>query len=723
MAPMTWMPAWLEGVVERERERLVLWLPVFVGIGCGWYLSLSAEPSPWPALAVLIGALASAMLLRHHMLAAGGAAVIAAVALGFALGCWRTDRMAAPILEKPLTGVAVSGRVAAIQTTETGRRLVLDRLAIAELAPAAMPAAIRLSVRQLPAGLSIGDRVAVRARLLPPPPPVAPGAFDFQRFLYFARIGATGQAFGTPVIQAKSDESFDLVMARLREAIGRRIAESLAGDTGAIATALVNGDQTGISPETMKEMRDSGLAHLLSISGLHIGLVAGFVLAAVRGFLALVPPLALRLSTRKLAAGAALVAIAGYTLLAGTDNVPVVRSFVMGGLVLLAIMADRNPFSLRLVAASVLVVLVVAPEALAGPSFQMSFAAVTALIAGYEVLREPMARWRSGGGLPARAGLWLGGMVYTSVLATVATAPFSAYHFQTVAILGLFANLAAIPISGLVVMPAAVIGLLLVPLGLDGFAFAVMGWGIELIQVVAGAVAAWPGAVLRVPAIPPAALALLALGGLWLCLWRTGWRLLGLAPILAGVLIALAAPVPDLLIAPEGGLMAVRQGDALYLSRASPSRLVLENWQGRLGARLAGRFAQAPDTACDAQGCLWKADWGNVSFPRSAGALAEDCGTARLIVADLYAGRACRAPGGLFVDRARLHGVGAIAIYLDGPVARVVSDRDLRGQRPWIPRWPDQGLPQRQAGTGPALVRAGMPASSGAAAPQDDLEP
>ena len=269
----------------------------------------------------------------------------------------------------------------------------------------------------------------------------------------------------------------------------------------------------------MEAMRASGLAHLLAISGLHIGLVTGVLFFAIRGILAALEPIALRFAIKKWAALGALLGAFAYLLVTGA-TVPTQRAFLMAAMVLSAIMLDRTAISMRLVAWAALIVLLIAPESLLGASFQMSFAAVIALVAGYEAVRVPFGRWRAHGGWWRLPLIYLLGVGLTTIIAGSATTPFVIFHFNRFSAFGLAANLLAVPVTALWIMPWATVAYILMPLGLEGVALAPMGWGIEAVIAIAREVAGWPGSVTLVPAMPVSGIALVAAGGLWLCLWR-----------------------------------------------------------------------------------------------------------------------------------------------------------------------------------------------------------
>jgi competence protein ComEC len=388
----------------------------------------------------------------------------------------------------------------------------------------------------------------------------------------------------------------------------------------------------------------------------------------------------------------------GYLFLVGA-TVPTQRAFLMIFLALIAVIMDRNPISLRLVAAAAFAVLLAAPESLLSASFQMSFAAVTALVAGYEVVASRRERAFAERGAGRRIALYLGGVALTSVIAIAATTPFAIYHFNRMALYGLLANLIAVPLTAFWIMPWAVIAFLLLPLGLEALALAPMGWGIEGMIGTAKSVAGLPGAVLPVRAMPLFGLGLVVLGGLWLCLWRQSWRLAGLAAVAIGLLGSTLARPPDLLASGNGKLLAVRGPDgALWLSSTRRERFTSENWLRRAGLDAgSGRpwplegEALGGRLSCDSLGCIYRSGGQVIALVRDPRALIDDCSVATVLISVVPVGKRCSGPA-VVIDRFDLWRAGAHALWLEADGPRVERVNDRPGSRPWAPR---RGAPRR----------------------------
>jgi competence protein ComEC len=692
----------IQAIFLAERDRWILWLPVLVGAGIAIYFALPAEPPPWAGitLAAMAGMFCALALLssgeRYPGVRLLAVAVVAVVA-GFVSAQLKTVMLATPMLSEPIGPTLVSGRVQQVETFPVGQRVTLDRLTISRLDGQPVPKSIRLRLRGAQPPIRPGDQVRIRAMLMPPSPPAVPGGYDFQRHAYFEGLGAVGYSIGTATVLSQrnthSNNTFALWFANVRLTVIERVRAHIDGAAAAVTIALLTGERRAVPEPVMAAIRDSGLAHLLSISGLHIGLVAGIVFVTLRGGLALIPFVALRYPIKKWAAVVSVLAAGAYTLLADAP-VPSQRAFLMVAIVLLAVLVDRQGLSMRLVSFAALVILLTQPQTLLGPSFQMSFAAVVALIAAYEAIRE---RRYVVGERPSVGGLVLfygAGVILTTLVASAATTPYAAFHFNRFQVYGVAANLVAVPVTSFWIMPWAVVAMLLMPFGLEEVGLLPMSWGVDVVIWIARAVAAWPGAVVLLPPMPMWGLAVITLGGLWLCLWRRSWRLFGLAAIAIGATAMLSGRVPDLFVDGGGRLMAVRgTGGGLVLSSAKAARSTREAWLRRAGTdEAAGYWPEhdaSPDAPlrCDSLGCVLRANGHVVAIARRGESLKEDCDLADVVVSLVPARGHCR-PAGMRVDRFDLWRNGTHVLWLGDGGVRVESVNGERGARPWVIRPP-----------------------------------
>lgn len=561
---MTKLERWLEA----ERERIGLWLPVALGAGIAAWFALSS-PALWSGW-ILLCCIAA---LTAQVLVPPGRARAALVGAGLlmAAGCVLIWAKALLVGDPPLRRPVHAAFEARVIAVEAQPALGRTRLLLAPEGADGLPARVRLNVAEAdmpPQGaIGAGALVAVRARLLPPAEAAVPGAYDFALQAYFSGIGATGKAL--PPVRVLRPAPPD-GLAAWRADLSRHIRAQLPGGEGGIAAALATGDQGAISEADQEAMRRSGLAHLLSISGLHVSaLIAGVIFLFYR-LLALSPRLALRVNLMLVAAGAGALAGIGYTVFTGAQ-VPTVRSCVAALLILAGLALGREAISLRLVAAGACVVLIFWPEAMIGPSFQMSFAAVTVIVALAE------SRWFRANfqareeTIIARAWRHMAAVLVTGLAVELVLMPIALAHFHRAGALGAFANLLAIPLTTFVIMPAEAAALALDIVGLGAPLWWVAGHALGALLAVAHGVARSPMAVWALPPTDSAAFALAIFGGLWLMLWRGRARHLGWMPLAAGAAMMLTAPSPDLLVTGDGRHMALRQADgslALLRGRA-----------------------------------------------------------------------------------------------------------------------------------------------------------
>lgn len=661
------------------------WAPWLFVAGVAAYLSSPVEPG-WAEWAAALGCAAALAAFARWR---GGRAVdaVLCVALVLAGAAWTAAaaHRAPPALRETLARAEVVGRVASLEMRQNGVRAIL---ADAMISGHEMPMTLRVLIPTRFGEPRPGEIIAFTARLSPPMAPVHPDGFDLPRRAWFQGIGALGFATSPwrTVAPPPSDFGINAARARVeawRQAIRQRIlAQFPPGDTRAgVAAALVMGDMGGIPREVMQDYRDSGLAHMLSISGLHMSLFAGLAFLVLRRGLAMIPALALRYPIKKWAAVTALVLTTVYLLLSG-GSVPTQRAWLMTTIALTAILLDRSPFSLRLVGVAALAVAVVDPEAVVGPSFQMSFAAVTALIAGY---RSPLARL-SLPGLPpvlrwGARGVY--GTVASTVIATAATAPFGLYHFGRIAVHSLPANLMAVPPLGLWVMPWGVISAFAMPFGLEALPLRAMAWGIGWINDAAAMASGWPYSLIEAAQMPDLGLVLCAAGGLVLCLGSGRVRRLAAVAVVVGIGSAWLRPPPDLLIANAGAAVAVRAGEGYGFLGSGRSAFVRSVWR----SHTAREIVPGVGWRCDREGCVADVAGRRVARAKDVAALGDDCAEAAVVIAPFAVSadlrQRCSAP--LLLDEADLAASGAMAVWLDGDggIARLESVAQRQSRRPW----------------------------------------
>ncbi|MGA7714262.1 MAG: ComEC/Rec2 family competence protein [Rhizomicrobium sp.] len=677
-----------------DQTRWPLWLPVALGAGIGVYFALPIEPI-WPlaVMAACIALVACAVSANSHKAPLRIAmALLAAASLGFAVAKIRTEAVGAPVLSRKMGPVGIDGRVESVQAHGEGMRLVLGAVVLRRLPPERTPALVRVSVRSGADALIPGQWIHLTAVLLPPPGPAVPDGHDFGLAAYYERIGAVGYAYGRPKLIAPRladgwNDRIKLSVAKLRWQMTARIHAVLPGSIGGIASALITGDRGAIADEDEQALRDAGLAHVLAIAGLHMALVGLGLFWTVRALLALIPAIALRYPIKKWAALAALASAAFYLVISGAAT-PATRAFVMLATMLLAVLFDRPALSMRSLGLAATIIFMLRPENLLEPGFQMSFSAVVSLIAVAEWEQARRARRMEPRGPQRFAAVrrYMRGIATTSLVGSLATAPYAVFHFDRATHYAVLGNLLAMPVMGFVTMPAAALSVILMPFGLDAWPLRVMGWGIEIMLSVGRFVSGLPGAVSILSAWPIVALVLLSLGGLWIAIWRRAWRWFGLVPMLAGVAAAYAAPGPDVLVARDALTIAVRGSDGLLrFVRPPKDDYSASEWLKRDGDERDSDSAVAtPDNGvrCDAYGCIAKARNGTlIALPSRIDALAEDCATAKLVISAVPTRGYCNGPQ-LIIDKFDVAKTGGYAIWLGDPW-RIKTVEGERGRRPW----------------------------------------
>ncbi|MEM9434086.1 MAG: ComEC/Rec2 family competence protein [Pseudomonadota bacterium] len=563
-------------LIDQQRGHLFPWISVFFGGGAALYFGLPFEPPLlfYASLGSVLGLLA---LIWGRMGRAVSPLVIALAcsAAGVLWTGYHAHRVALPVLEFRYYG-PIEGRIVKIDKSNSNKpRLTLDQVVLYRVSPERTPRYVRVSlhgdqpfIRPEP-----GLRVMTTGHLSPPSGPIEPGGYDFQRKAWFDQLGGLGYTrVPMLVLEPAKRDSFSLWLYNVRRAISGYLKDQIGGREGPFAAAILTGDRADLDPEALVALRASNLAHLLAISGLHMGLLTGVVFTLVRFGMALFPSFAMRRDAKKMAALAALIVGLGYLGLSGA-SVATQRAFVMVCVMLCAVLLDRRAITLRSVAIAALIVLLLSPDSITGPGFQMSFAATTALVAVFAYLRDTstarlQARWVQ----PVFA------LVVSSGIAGLATAPFGAAHFNQIAQYGLLANLLSVPIMGTVVMPGAVAALVLFPFGLDWIGLEVTRLGLAWIIGVAEFVSGLGGSVSLVKAPPMGVLPILGVGGLILCLWQGRGRLAGLGVLAVAFGLWMMHPRPMMLISDTGRLVGVLADQGRALNKPRGDGFAARGW-------------------------------------------------------------------------------------------------------------------------------------------------
>lgn len=684
----------IEEALAAERHQLILWAPVLLGAGIAAYFGLP-RVGQWQAalcagLAVAAAGLATRSLVGRCLLWGG-----LLFAFGIGVAWTRAELVAAPRLQRTMFARTFEATVVGVDLQAAQERFRL----LLQPADGALPPRFRVSLRAAPpADVVPGAYIRLRATLQPPSGPSVPGGYDFARRAWFEGIGASGYGLGKVELLRPAPPPGDARawLDAVRRRLTQRFLAAIDGPAGGIAAALVAGDRGGITEEVTQDMRDSGLAHLLSISGMHIAVVVGGTMWLVRHLLLLSPWIALRWPVKIIAAGAAACAGVAYTLLAGAE-VPTVRSCIATLIVLVGLCLGRQAISLRMVAAAAFLILLVRPEALLGPSFQLSFAAVSAIVVFYQ---SRVGRSLASGGGEASFVRRLGNgvlvLLLTGVLVEVTLAPIALGHFGRTGFYGVLANVIAIPFTSFVVMPAAAAALVLDPLGLGAPAYAALGWSLNLLIGLADTVASWPGAVSRLPSMPTLAFAGFIVGGLWLFLWEGRTRWAGFAPIALAAIAALAARPADLVVSSDGRHAGLVIDGSLAMLRPRAGSFIGDMWSDATATNALIGWSDDRAARCNRDACITTIERGGQGWSLLATrskafmdwkTLTRACAGVDIVISERWLPEACE-PRWLKLDRARLARSGAVAIWFDPLKVQTVAD--AHGDHPWATAVPAQ---------------------------------
>ena len=667
------------------------WVSVFLGCGIAIWFALPFEPDlAFYAVCLVLFAVLLAAYRWGPELAHPLVVILACLLAGGLAAGARAHLVAAPMLEVRYYG-AVQGRIIEIDRSQSDAlRITLDQVVLQDLPPDKTPRTVRISVPGQEAGFDPGQVVLLTASLAAPEGPAEPGGFDFRRMAYFEQLGAVGYSRSPVLLWAEPAVGAQMIN-RLRTRLSAALMAAVPGDAGAFASGVMTGDRSGISLGTVQALRDSNLAHLLAISGMNMAFLTGFVFVLLRYGLALIPPLALRVNAKKIAAVVAFGVALFYLLLSGA-NVATERAFLMVCVMLGAVLFDRRALTLRSVALAAVILLLLQPESLSEPGFQLSFAATVVLIAGFgaldrQILRERLPRWL----MPVFT------LVLSSVLAGLATAPFAAATFNRFTDYGLLANLLTVPVMS-VLMAAGAVAALLAPIGLAAPALWLMDLSARWILFIAHWVAGLDGAVTPIVAPGPWVMPLITLAAVWLILWRGAVRWAALAPLLAGVILWVGTERPALLISSDGALVGLLSDAGRALSAGRGAGFTAEAWlqdDGDLASQQlaydrAGFSGPKAARAFDLQGWHGIALVGKVD----PDALRAACAAADLVVVPSAIEPVDPQPDGcIVVDRKMLDQTGALAISVQAD--QLILHPTRTAQRLWMaqrPIWQNRRL-------------------------------
>jgi competence protein ComEC len=679
----------LQEVWEAQLGATVLWAPVALTFGIWTYFSLPQEP------AVLLAGFIAGMALLLFWNARGrmGMLLLAILLSGFVLAKIRAEMIATPLLKATTGEIVVSGIVHDVErASERRATIILQPDKIEGMTAAQLPRRLRLSNFLKNGEPIIGAKIAFKARLAPNASPTMPGGFDYGRQLYFKGIGGTGRITSKiDVLGSVSSPSLWLsgALHGLRLQIGDRIRQHLKGTIAAFAEAMITGERASIPKDVNKSLQISGLAHVLSISGLHMSLAAGGVFWIVRAFLALFPAIAQHWPIKKWAAGTALIFGFAYMLLAGSVAATQ-RSYIMLAVVFLAVIVDRPAISLRNLALAALLILILQPESAIQASFQMSFMAVMGLAAFFEYWNRPKPeqeyRIESRRIYYARKFYQI---ALASILTTLIAGSFSsipaAYHFGRLAPYGVLANGLAIPVISLAVMPFAVLSVVLMPLGLEGWPLAVLGKGLEMVLNISDQVAALPGAQRVIPQVPLTSAIALALGASILCLANRQAKFAGCALLIVGFVLAQFNSFPDLLIERTAANTAFRNGSGeLVFANSRRGRFAAEKWLQANGEELTFNEAAARSGwACEGRSCRSEIKGKVIGYFLDGEGTQPSCTGFDVIIAAYPLRGACKAVP-TRIDRFDVWRMGSHAIAIEGSTIALSTARGLSGNRPWV---------------------------------------
>ncbi|MBX7146169.1 MAG: ComEC family competence protein [Alphaproteobacteria bacterium] len=685
---------YLQDSFQKDRDRLVLWVPVLLSFGIGFYFYLPFAVPFILAFFISLICFVCAFLLRKKsfvwLIISYGI-----LNLGFTVAQYQAEHKKTFFLTRSLKKVEITARIVGLDQFSNRQRLTLDKINIANMSIHQLHR-IKITAHTKEE-IRVGDWIKTFVNLDPPNSRLLPNDFDFRRQAWFDEVDAFGYTVGLVDIINKdfhksfSDQIF-LTIENIRHKITQDILSILPIDQGSIAVALMIGDQSIIPKNILNIMRDSGLAHLLSISGLHISMVAGLLFYSIRALFAGISFITLRYSVKKWAAICSIIGCFFYLILSGSA-VPTQRSFLMIMIVMVAILFDRQPISMRLVVWAATIILIIDPYNLLKPSFQMSFAAVTALIAVYEYFdTKTKNRIRDLKNYKTQINkiiFWIIGLIGTSLIATLATAPYAVFYFNKLPLMGFISNMIAVPITSFWIMPWIMVAFILFPFGLEHWALWPMEWGLTIVIKIAAQVAQWKGAILFLPSPPLFCLVLITLGGCWVCLWKKSWRFLGFLPIILGLILTFTQKFPDIIVSNQSNTFAFKTTPQFYNTvTQNKNGSEINLWSKKIN--IDQRYILFRDKInnnqlkCDYWACRYKIKEKIITFIYQPEVLEEECKNSDLVINFTYSSQTCLASDRAeFLSKKDITNKGGYFIWVTDEEFKIENSKQNQESKPW----------------------------------------
>ena len=593
----------IKDLFYEELENFELWIPVALAIGV--LTNFSYGNSHLFIISFCISCLSIIFLCRKHDYSKAIIILVLAIATGYFSAVYRIETLKYPMLKNSLSKISIKGTVEELGRTSNGNRILLRDLKIANQLNLELKN-IRISTKFDTDHLRVGDKIDVFVNLMPPPKPTIFGGFNYAEYAYFKQIGAIGYTVGRIKKTGSIDDSnFTLKVNSIRDTIANRIRTNMSKRSASISEGMLIGNIGAIDKSDYEAIRIAGLAHIISISGMHIVVVVGLIFFTVKFLLSRVSFIVINYNLKKIAAVFALFASFGYLLISGSP-VSAQRAFVMSAIVLLGVIIDRRTNALRAIAIAATVIIIATPETLKSAGLQMSMAASIALIVTFEKFSKLEKGLNQQSSVFKKIIRYIISITFSTLVAGLATAPFVIFHFNQFSTYSILANIAAIPLSDFFIMPVGIISILLMPFGLEHLTLAILEPGIVFLIEYSKFIALLPNANFYIPSFSDNGLALIAFGGIISALCKTQLKFFGIIMIIIGGSTCFFQPKTDVIIDGSGKVFGVVEGDAIYLSNRNKSRFAVRSWMDKLGIKERKLLKDIRDVNCNKEKCFIK---------------------------------------------------------------------------------------------------------------------